>query len=212
MKYNIDGLINRYPILASCKEDITNAYTILEKCYMNGNKLLVAGNGGSCSDGEHIVGELMKSFKLERKLNDSFIDKMISIEPITGKELGEKLQGVLPVIALDGHQSLNTAFINDVENGALFTFAQQILGYGDAGDVFLAITTSGNSKNLLYSCIVAKAKGMKIVALTGKDGGKIKQYADVSIIVPLSETFLIQEYHLPIYHCLCLMLEDKFFK
>lgn len=212
MEYNVDDLIKRYPVLEICKDSINEAYKILEKSYENGNKLLIAGNGGSCSDSEHIVGELMKSFIAKRELNDDLKKKMEKIDPIIGKELGEKLQGALPAIALDNHQALNTAFTNDVENGGLLTYAQQIIGYGNAGDVFLAITTSGNSKNIINACVAAKAKGLKIIGLTGKNGGKLKNYADVTIIAPSNETFMIQELHLPIYHLLCLMLENHFFK
>lgn len=212
MEYNVDDLIKRYPVLEICKDSINEAYKILEKSFENGNKLLIAGNGGSCSDSEHIVGELMKSFIAKRELNDDLKKKMEKIDPIIGKELGEKLQGALPAIALDNHQALNTAFTNDVENGGLLTYAQQIIGYGNAGDVFLAITTSGNSKNIINACVAAKAKGLKIIGLTGKDGGKLKNYADVTIIAPSNETFMIQELHLPIYHLLCLMLENHFFK
>lgn len=211
MEYTIDDLINRYPLLDKCKNSILEAYNILEECYKNGNKLLIAGNGGSCSDSEHIVGELMKGFKSKRELDSKFKDKLCTIDPILGEELSKKLQGALPAIALDGHQSLNTAFTNDVEGGEVLTFAQQILGYSNQGDVFLAISTSGNSKNIIKACVVAKAKGMKIVGLTGKDGGELKKFADVSIIVPIYETFMIQELHLPIYHWLCLRLEKELF-
>ncbi len=212
MDYTIEDLIKRYPSLEVCRKSILDSYKILEECYKNGNKLLIAGNGGSCSDSEHIVGELMKSFKLKRELPDSLKNKLCEIDPIIGNELSNKLQGTLPAIALDGHQSLNTAFTNDVENGGLLTYAQQIVGYGNINDIFLAITTSGNSKNIINACVIAKAKGLKIIGLTGKDGGKLKDLADVSIIVPENETFKIQELHLPIYHYLCLMLENKFFK
>ena len=212
MEYNVNDLIKRYPILESCRDSINDAYKLLEKCYENGNKLLVAGNGGSCSDSEHIVGELMKGFISKRPLDKDLKEKLEDIDPVIGKELGDKLQAGLPAIALDNHQALNTAFTNDVENGGLLTYAQQILGYGQKGDVFLAITTSGNSKNILNACVVAKAKGLRIIGLTGKNGGMLKDVADVSIIAPSNETFMIQELHLPIYHCLCLMLEKHFFK
>lgn len=212
MNYTVDELINRYPELEVCRQSIIDSYNILEKCYENGNKLLIAGNGGSCADSEHIVGELMKGFKSPRKLDDSIQKALKEVDPTCGEELVNKLQGALPSIALVDHQALNTAFINDVENGGNLAFAQQIMGYGNKGDVFLAITTSGNSKGIYNACVVAKAKGLKIIGLTGKDGGKLKTIADVSIIAPSNETFMIQELHLPIYHCLCLMLEKHFFK
>lgn len=211
MNYTVDNLINRYPVLKECKQSIIDAYDLLVDCYKNGNKLLVAGNGGSCADSEHIVGELMKGFKSSRQLDDSFKNALKSVDPIRGEELSKKLQGTLPAIALDAHQGLNTAFINDVENGGLFTYAQQVVGYGNNGDVFLAISTSGNSKNIIYACITAKAKGLKIIGLTGKDGGELAKIADVSVVVPSNETFMIQELHLPIYHWFCLALEEYFF-
>ena len=211
MNYTVDDLIKRYPELNICRQSIIDAYNLLLECYKNGNKLLIAGNGGSCSDSEHIVGELMKGFKSKRELNSKLKQSLREIDPIRGEELANKLQGALPAIALDGHQGLNTAFANDVENGGLLTYAQQIIGYGNKGDVFLGISTSGNSKNIMYACVAAKAKGLKVIGLTGKDGGELAKIADISIIAPSNETFMIQEYHLPIYHCLCLMLEDKFF-
>ena len=190
MKYTIDDLIKKYPILENCKQSILDAYKILEDCYKNGNKLLIAGNGGSCSDSEHIVGELMKGFKSKRELNPDFKEKLCSIDPIIGKELSNKLQGAFPAIALDGHQSLNTAFTNDIENGGLLTFAQQIVGYGIKNDVFLAITTSGNSINIINACVVAKAKGLKIIGLTGKDGGRLKDYGNGRNVLPRTRDLL----------------------
>lgn len=208
---HLDLLIERYPVLHACREDIIKAYKILETCFSGGNKLLVAGNGGSCADAEHIVGELMKGFKLPRKCTEEFADKLRAVDPIRGKELAEKLQGGLPAIALNGHQGLNTAYINDVENGGLLMYAQQVNGYGKAGDVFLGISTSGNSKNVMYAAVVAKAKGMKVLGLTGSKGGQLAEIADVAVKVPEMETYMIQELHLPVYHALCLMLEEKFF-
>lgn len=208
---HLDLLIRRYPILSVCREDIAKAYDILETCFAGGNKLLVAGNGGSCADAEHIVGELMKGFKLPRRSTDEFAEKLRAVDPVRGEELAEKLQGGLPAIALSGHQGLNTAYINDVENGGLLMYAQQVNGYGKAGDVFLGISTSGNSKNVMYAAVVARAKGMKVLGLTGSKGGQLAEIADVAIKVPETETYMIQELHLPAYHALCLMLEEKFF-
>lgn len=207
----IKKLISRYPDLAVCKADIEKAYQILVRCFESGNKLLVAGNGGSCADSQHIVGELMKGFKLQRKCSEEFAQKLKSIDLIRGDELAEKLQGGLPTIALTDHQSLNTAFINDVSNGGLFSYAQQVYGFGKKGDVFLGISTSGNSKNVMNAVVVAKAIGMTVVGLTGQSGGELAKNADVTIKAPETETYMIQEFHLPIYHCLCLMLEEKFF-
>ena len=208
---HLDLLIRRYPVLSVCREDIAKAYDILETCFAGGNKLLVAGNGGSCADAEHIVGELMKGFKLPRKISEEFAGKLVSIDAERGAELAEKLQGGLPAIALDNHQGLNTAYINDVPNGGLLMYAQQVNGYGSKWDVLLGISTSGNSKNVMYATVVARAKGMKVIGLTGEKGGQLAACADVAIKVPETETYMIQELHLPVYHCLCLMLEERFF-
>ena len=205
----LDELVERFPILLREKDNIQKAYDIMADSYANGGKLLTAGNGGSAADSEHIVGELMKGFIKPRKLDDELKSKLCSIDSVIGAELADSLQGALPSIALTGHVALSTAFLNDVE--PTMGFAQQVNGYGDAGDVLLAITTSGNSKNILYAAVAAKAKGLKVIGLTGRDGGKIKDYSDACIIVPEMETFKIQELHLPVYHCLCLMLEERFF-
>jgi D-sedoheptulose 7-phosphate isomerase len=206
---HIELLIERYPILEPIKDQIVSAYFVLEGSYENGGKLLIAGNGGSAADAEHITGELMKGFKKQRKVSDEFAQKLIDIDNERGEELAEKLQEGLPTIALNNHGALTTAYLNDVD-GTL-CFAQQVNGYGKEGDTFLGISTSGNSKNVFYAAITAKAKGMKVIGLIGKDGGKLKNISDVSIVVPENETYMIQELHLPVYHCLCLMLEDKFF-
>ena len=206
---HIKLLIERYPALSTCREDVTNAYFLMEECYENGGKLLIAGNGGSAADAEHIVGELMKGFKLPRKIPAVYAEKIIAAEPELGAVLSANLQDTLPAIALDGHYALTTAYMNDCE--PLLCFAQQVYGYGNEGDVFLGISTSGNSKNVLYAAIVARAKGMKVVGLTGQKESKLSTFADVCIKVQQIETYMIQELHLPVYHCLCLMLEDKFF-
>ncbi len=211
MNKQLETLIKRYPALSVCEEEIEKAYKVLEECFAAGHKLLIAGNGGSCADGEHIAGELMKGFKLQRKCTEEFAKKLKSIDAERGAELAEKLQGGLPTIALDNHQALNTAYVNDVENGGLLTYAQQVYGYGKAGDVLLGISTSGNSKNVAYAAVVARAKGMKVIGLTGAKGGNLANAADVTIKVPETETYMIQELHLPVYHCLCLMLEERFF-
>ena len=206
---HIEVLVNRYPVLNSVKDEIVEAYFLLVESYKNEGKLLIAGNGGSAADAEHIVGELMKGFKLPRKLNENFTDKLISENEELGTVLAESLQGALPAIALDGHPALSTAYMNDCE--PLLCFAQQVNGYGKAGDVFLGISTSGNSKNILYAATTAHAKGMKVIGLTGAKDSKLTQMSDVCIKVPQTETYMIQELHLPVYHCLCLMLEDEFF-
>ena len=206
---HIDLLVERYPSLESAKNDIVAAYLLLEESYENGGKLLVAGNGGSAADAEHIVGELMKGFKLPRKPEADFAEKLVEENQELGSVLAENLQGALPAIALDGHPAVATAYINDCE--PLLCFAKQVNGYGKLGDVFLGISTSGNSKNVLYAATTAHAKGMKVIGLTGAKDSKLKDMSDVCIKAPQTETYMIQELHLPIYHCLCLMLEDKFF-
>ena len=208
---HLEFLIKRYPALGECKDSIQSAYEILENCFANGNKLLIAGNGGSCTDSQHIVGELMKGFKLPRKCSDNFAEKLKKIDIERGTELADKLQGGLPTIALTEHSALNTAYINDVQNGGLLTFAQQVYGYGKEGDVLLCLSTSGNSKNVMYATVVARAMGIKVIGLTGAKGGELAIVSDVVIKVPENETYIIQELHLPVYHCLCLMLEEKFF-
>ena len=197
-------------MLKSVENEISKAYLLLEESYKNGGKLLIAGNGGSAADAEHIVGELMKGFKLSRKLQADFADKLIKENSEFGTVLAENLQGALPAIALDGHPALSTAYMNDCE--PVLCFAQQVYGYGKAGDVFLGISTSGNSKNILYAATTARAIGMKVIGLTGAKNSKLDQMCDVCIKVPQTETYKIQELHLPVYHCLCLMLENEFFE
>ena len=206
---HLDLLISRYPVLEGVKQDIYDAYALLTQCYQAGGKLLIAGNGGSAADAEHIAGELMKGFKLERKVTEEFAQKLRSVDEAMGAVLTENLQGALPTIALDGHYSLTTAYANDCD--PLLCFAQQVYGYGTEKDALLAITTSGNSKNVLYAAAVAKAKGMKVIGLTGEKESKLSAMADVCIQAPGTETYMVQELHLPVYHCLCLMLEETFF-
>lgn len=209
VKAQLDLLIERYPQLTVCYDDIAKAYGLIERCYANGGKLLIAGNGGSAADAEHIVGELMKSFKNPRSLTKEYADRLIAVNPELGKTLAENLQGALPAIALDGHPALSTAYQNDCE--PLLCFAQQINGYGNVGDVLLGISTSGNSKNVLYAAVTAKAKEMKVIGLTGANDSKLAAFSDVCIKVPETETYTIQELHLPVYHTLCLMIEENMF-
>lgn len=209
MNEQLDYLVERYPQLEVCKSEIYKAYELMEEAYRKGRKLLVCGNGGSASDSEHIVGELMKEFKLKRKIFSEQASALKAIDPELGQVLADNLQGALPAISLTGHPSLQTAYMNDAVPELVF--AQQVNGYGKPGDVFLGISTSGNSKNVLYAAVNAKAKGLKVIGLTGSKENKLMKYADVCIRVPETETYKIQELHLPVYHCLCLMLEDKFF-
>ena len=209
MEEQLQLLIERYPKLTVCKEDIKKAYELIETAYRKGGQLLVCGNGGSASDSEHIVGELMKEFKLKRKVYGDHATALKEIDPELGQVLADNLQGALPAISLTAHSSLQTAFMNDVVPELVF--AQQVNGYGKEGDVFLGISTSGNSMNVLYAAVNAKAKGLKVIGLTGCKESKLMKYSDVCIRVPEAETYKIQELHLPVYHCLCLMLEEKFF-
>lgn len=206
---NLDLLIMRYPHLECCKGNIIIAFEFIRDCYKNGGKLLVCGNGGSAADAEHIVGELMKGFKKARHLASIEVEKLVEIDSLMGRTLADNLQGALPAIALDGHPALTTAYMNDCE--PIICFAQQVYGYGCKNDVLLAISTSGNSRNVLYAVVAAKAKGMVVIGLTGENDSKLSAMSDVCIRVPSTETYQIQELHLPIYHCLCLMLEDYFF-
>ena len=206
----IAQLIERYPVLASVENEIRTAYQVLERAYTNHKKLLVGGNGGSCADAEHIVGELMKGFVKKREIPKTMQERLLGLDQELGKQLANGLQSSLRAIAITGHAGLSTAFANDVDPE--MTYAQQVNGYGDEGDVLLAISTAGNSKNLIYAALTARAKDMPVVLLSGKDGGKLRAIADVSIVVPNQKTYQIQELHLPIYHALCLQLEDKFFK
>jgi D-sedoheptulose 7-phosphate isomerase len=206
---HVNLLIERYPKLLVCRDDIIAAYDILKEAYTNDHKLLIAGNGGSAADSEHIAGELMKRFKTPRPVPEDFAKKLKTIDPERGEELAKNLERGLMAIPLVAHEALTTAYINDVDG--LGVFAQQLYGYGRQGDVFLGISTSGNSKNVMNAIVVARALGIKVIGLTGEKGGELAKVADVAIKVPETETYMVQELHLPVYHCLCLMLEDHFF-
>lgn len=209
LEAHIDELIRRYPALETVRQSIIDAYLLLEDTYTHGGKLLIAGNGGSAADAEHIAGELMKRFKTPRPVSPELSDKLKAIDPERGAKLAKNLECSLMAIPLVAHEALTTAYINDVDG--LGVFAQQLFGYGRPGDTFLGISTSGNSENILNAAVVAKALGIRIIALTGQTGGKLAPMADVAIKAPETETYMIQEFHLPIYHCLCLMLEERFF-
>lgn len=197
----LQEMISRHPELKEVLWQISEAYEILRKSYESGGKLLTCGNGGSAADAEHIVGELMKGFHLKRPLGQR-----------SKKQLGEvawHLQEALPAIALTQNQVLSTAYANDVEPDMIF--AQQVYGYGKDGDVLIALTTSGNSKNVLCAAEVAAKKRMKVIGFTGAGGGKLKELSDICICVPETETAFIQEAHIIVYHTLCSMLETYFF-
>ncbi len=202
-------LLSNYPDLKPCRADIESAYIMLENCYASGNKLLACGNGGSAADSEHLVGELMKGFVLKRALDDATRARFEQQFGDAGSNLAAQLEGALPAIALTGHNSLSTAVANDGAPDAMF--AQQVWGYGQSGDVLLAITTSGNSVNVLNALRVAKIKGLQTIGLTGQSGGAMKSLCDITICVPCDVTHEIQERHLPIYHALAIALEARFF-
>lgn len=198
----LEECIARYPQLKVCKEDIEIAFNQLVSTYLGGNKLLICGNGGSAADADHISGELLKGFGHPRPLAKEWTDRL-------GENLARNLQGALPTIPLTVFNALGTAYNNDCN--AKYTFAQLTWGLGMTGDALLAISTSGNSDNVLLAVDVAKAKGLATIGLTGKTGGKLKEKVDICICTPATEVFKIQELHLPIYHTLCFMLEERFF-
>lgn len=204
----LEETIVRYSALKGEKENLLTAFETIKKSFEEGGKLYLCGNGGSASDCEHIAGELLKSFKIPRPLEG---DCAALFDPYgeDGKALAERLEGGLPAISLCGHPAFSTAFVNDKD--PYFGFAQQINVWCTPNDVLLAISTSGNSKNCVYAVIAAKAKNMKVVFLGGGNGGRMKDIADVSIVVPERETYKVQELHLPVYHCICAMLEHEFF-
>lgn len=195
----MDNIFERYPELKCCENDIDKALNLIIEAYKNNGKVLVCGNGGSAADSEHIVGELMKGFLSKREITD---DRLPT-------ELKEKLQGALPAISLCSQTALMTAFNNDLDPE--YVFAQQVYGYGNENDLLIAVSTSGNSKNVLKAVEVANCIGVKTLALTGGNGGKVKDLATVTISVPSDETYKIQEYHLPVYHYLCGKVEEEFF-
>ena len=207
----VEELIERYPALAVCREDLRAAVRAICESYAGGHKLLVCGNGGSAADSEHIVGELMKGFLLPRKLGAQERQAFEKACPASAAYLMENLQGTLPAISLVNSVGLGTAFAND--QAPDLVFAQQVLGLGAAGDTLIAISTSGSSQNVLYALDVARAKGLRTIALTGEKGGRMaaEHLAETVIRVPATETFKIQEYHLPVYHMLCIAAEHEFF-
>ena len=207
-KMILTELGERYPALSGQLEDVEKAFSILKGCFSSGGRVYLCGNGGSASDCEHIVGELMKSFKKCRPLPSDYTAALKACGDL-GETLCANLERGLPAVSLCGHPSLTTAYMNDKNPD--FTFAQQVNVWGKAGDVLVTLSTSGNSKNCLYAAHVAKVKGMNVVFLGGGTGGKLKEIADASIVVPEKETFKVQELHLPVYHCLCAMLEEEFF-
>lgn len=198
-------LISRFPQLAGVEEQIRKAARTLINCFEQGFKVLVCGNGGSCSDADHIVGELMKGFELQRPVGELLRKELVTYGGERGKYLIEKLQLGLPAISLTAHNTLITAISNDLHGDLIY--AQQVVGYGIAGDVLIAISSSGNSRNILDAMITAKAKGLSVIGLSGETGGRMKPFCDILINVPGTRTALVQELHLPVYHTICLMVE-----
>ncbi len=205
----LDEAVAVHPRLAACRTQIEQAAELICESYRTGGKLLTCGNGGSAADAEHIVTELMKGFRLKRPLPASARSALTTANAELGPLLADRLQGALPAIALTNHPALHTAFSNDVD--PYLVFAQQVYGYGRTGDVLLALSTSGNSRNLLYAAATARAIGVSTIAMTGSGGGKLAPLCDIAIRVPETDTPLIQELHLPIYHAICTILEEELF-
>lgn len=198
----LEELQSRYPQLGGCRDEIAKALDLLLTCYRNGGQVLVCGNGGSAADAEHIVGELLKKFKRHRDIDASVAAKL-------PPELAAKLEGALPAVSLVSMCGILTAFANDVAWET--AFAQQVYGLGRAGDVLIALSTSGNSANCVNAALVARAKGLKVIALTGAGGGRLGAVADAAVAVPETETYKVQELHLPVYHALCASVEEALF-
>lgn len=209
MNVFLNALFNRYPALAVLETDIGQAFTMIRDCYINDGTLFVCGNGGSAADCEHIVGELMKGFIKRRPVGDDVRNRLIESCGEEGKYMAGRLQCGLRAVSLTGHPALSTAYGNDVDGSMVF--AQQIFVLGRPGDCLLGISTSGNSDNVVKCLRMAKSMGIGTIAMTACGGGKCAEIADCRIKVPEKETYLAQEYHLPIYHCLCMMLEDHFY-
>lgn len=202
----LQSLMARYPDIASCEAEVRVATNILVDSFKAGNKLLVCGNGGSAADSEHTVGELMKSFRFKRPVDRGFLN---AYRTVNDSEAPEWLEGALPAISLVSQVALSTAFSND--EASVGVFAQQVYGYGEPGDVLLAISTSGNSANVIEAAKVARAKGVRVISLTGSRDSKLAPLSDVCVRIPRDEVFQVQELHLPVYHCLCACAEAEIF-
>ncbi|MDO4292517.1 MAG: SIS domain-containing protein [Eubacteriales bacterium] len=205
----LDLLIERYPVLEACRSQIDSAYRLIRRAYEQKGMLLVCGNGGSGADSEHIVGELMKEFSIRRPLPEEEKKRLHEGFSEDGRVLADHLQGSLPAVTLTSNIALSTAFANDAVPELVF--AQQVYGYGREGSALLGISTSGNSRNVIYALETARMKKMATIGLTGEGGGRMRELCDVCICVPATVTYQVQELHLPVYHTLCLMLEEAFF-
>ncbi|WP_312642176.1 SIS domain-containing protein [Hydrogenoanaerobacterium sp.] len=208
VKKILDELLARFDCLRGCEKEIVTAYQLMEECYTHGGKVLICGNGGSQADADHIVGELMKGFLLKRPVSREYATQL-GRDFEDGAYLAANLQGALPAISLGNHNALLTAFSNDVAPD--MGFAQQVFGYGKKGDVLIGLTTSGNSGNVVNAAKIAKSLGVSVVSITGAGGGKIAALSDSAIQLPATETYLVQELTLPVYHALCAMIETHFF-
>ena len=208
LEKHINLLISRYPALGEVKQAIIDAYLVMEECYEHDGKLLIAGNGGSAADSEHIAGELMKRFKTPRPVTPAFAEKLKEIDPVRGENLAKNLERGLMAIPLVAHEALSTAYINDVDG--LGVFAQQLFGFGRPGDVFLGISTSGNSKNVYLALGLAKRKGCFTAAFLGKDGGTIKEICDLPLVVKSNNTPHIQACHIFMGHCMCELVDQAY--
>ncbi len=204
-----EELFARYPALEACRDDVQAAFGIMADSYRAGGKMLCCGNGGSASDCEHIVGELLKKFKRHRDIPADVRERLLAAGE-DGAHLAEKLEGSLPAVSLLSQSGILTAFANDV--GWDEAFAQQLLGLARRGDVLVALSTSGNSRNCVLAAVLARALGVKTIALVGQAGGRLGEICDVAIRVPARETYQVQEFHLPVYHALCAMLEEELFQ
>jgi D-sedoheptulose 7-phosphate isomerase len=205
----LQQLLNRYSNLSYLEEPIRNAAEVIINSYKNGGKVLVCGNGGSSSDADHIVGELMKSFEGYRPLEAKLQKSLKELSPERGNMLAEKLQQGLPAVSLTAHNALITAIANDISGDMIF--AQQVTGWGNKGDILIGLSTSGNSQNVVDALIVAKAKGLITIGMTGETGGQMREFCDVLINVPEKRTAFVQELHLPVYHVICMMVENEMF-
>lgn len=205
----LNQLMERYACLACCKEELEKTVRTMIACYEAGGKVMTCGNGGSCADADHIVGELMKGFLKKRPMSQEQKQAMLARCPDLKEETLNKLQGGLPALSLCSLTALNTAFCNDVDPELMY--AQAVFAMGKSGDVLIAMSTSGNAANVCQAAMVAKAMGITVVGLTGASGGRLREIADLCICVPEKETFKVQELHLPVYHYLCAAVEGHFF-
>ena len=209
MNERVNLLTETYPVLSSCAKEVDTAINIITDCYKNGGKLLLCGNGGSAADCTHIVGELMKGFMKKRPVSDEYAEVLKKENPKVDDELLKNLQCGLPAVNLCESQALLTAFCNDVNPE--YIFAQQVFGLGKKGDVLIGLSTSGNAKNVNHAARIAKAKGLSVIGMTGERPSALEENSTLCIKVPSTETYKVQELHLPVYHAICDAVENEFF-